>query len=140
MSYNLAAARDALEQVVADWNQGGAQWDAFAVARTYTDDGLLFGGRAGHAVGRAAIEAYFASYNGLIHAGNMTTHGIELRLLAPDCVLAQGMVDFAFTLAGDAHTNSTLRASLVLRKEPDRWRIAAHHFSPTPVSPPLGGN
>jgi ketosteroid isomerase-like protein len=31
-----------------------------------------------------------------------------------------------------------LRATLVLRREVDRWRILDHHFSTIPAAPPLG--
>ena len=135
---NLPDARAALDQVVADWNRAGSTWNATGLAATYAEDGLLFGGRPGHAVGRAAIEGYFASYDGVILAGAMQMKDTEFRLLASDCVLAQGMVDFAFTLAGDEKTCSTLRATLVLRREADRWRIVDHHFSTIPAAPPLG--
>lgn len=128
----------ALAQVVADWNRAGATWDAAAIAAVYTEDGLLFGGRPGHSVGRDAIRGYFASYDGLILAGTMQMTETAVRMPAPDCVLAQGMVQFAFTLAGERQTRSMLRATLVLRREPDRWRILDHHFSTVPAAPPLG--
>ena len=131
-------AQAALNQAVADWNRAGAVWDAAGLAGTYAEDGLLFGGRPGHFVGREAIRGYFASYDGVILAGTMEMSDTELRTLAPDCVLAQGMVHFAFTLSGGERTRSTLRATLVLKREADCWRIADHHFSPTPAVPPLG--
>ena len=134
----LPDARAALDQVVADWNRAGSTWNATGLAATYADDGLLFGGRPGHAVGRASIQGYFASYDGVILAGAMQMHETEFRTLADDCVLAQGMVDFTFTLTGDEQTRSTLRATLVLRREADRWRIVDHHFSTIPAAPPLG--
>lgn len=130
-------AQAALAQAVADWNRAGSAWDAQALAATYVEGGLLFGGRPGHAVGRTAIREYFASYNGVILAGSMQMSGTEFRTLAHDCVLAQGMVDFAFTLAGNEQTRSTLRATLVLQREADRWRIVDHHFSTIPDAPPL---
>jgi uncharacterized protein (TIGR02246 family) len=133
-----AQAQAALDQAVADWNRAGAPWDAAALAAVYADDALLFGGRPGHCVGRAAIQAYFASYDGVILAGAMQMSGTELRTLAPGCVLAQGMVEFAFTLAGHEQTRSTLRATLVLQRTADRWRIVDHHFSTIPAAPPLG--
>ncbi|MFT4193171.1 YybH family protein [Ottowia sp.] len=131
-------AQAALDQAVADWNRAGAAWDAAALADVYAEDGLLFGGRPGQFVGRGAIHGYFASYDGVILAGTMAMSDTELRTVAEGCVLAQGMVHFAFTLAGGERTRSTLRATLVLRREPDRWRIADHHFSTVPAEPPLG--
>lgn len=133
-------AEEALAQVTADWNRAASSWDAAGLAAVYTEDGLLFGGRPGHCVGRPAIQAYFASYDGVILGGAMQMSGTQLRQLSQDCVLAQGMVDFAFTLAGDEQTRSTVRATLVLRRETGRWRIVDHHFSPTPAEPPLGRN
>ena len=85
-------AQAALEQAVADWNRAGAAWDAQALAAVYAEDALLFGGRPGHSVGRAAIQGYFASYDGVILAGSMRMAETELRTLGPGCVLAQGMV------------------------------------------------
>lgn len=131
-------AQAALDQVVADWNRAGEAWDAAALAAVYADDGLLFGGRPGHAVGRGAIQGYFASYDGVILSGRMAMAETVLRTIAGDCVPAQGMVHFAFALAGGERTRSTLRATLVLRREPDRWRIVDHHFSTVPAAPPLG--
>lgn len=134
----VADAQAALDQVVADWNQAGSAWNASGLAATYACDGLLFGGRPGHCVGCEAIRGYFASYDGVILVGCMRMSDTELRTLAPDCVLAQGMVDFAFTLAGNEQTRSTLRATLVLQRDGNRWRIASHHFSTIPAAPPLG--
>ncbi len=131
-------AQAALDQAVAAWNRAGASWDAQALAAIYAEDALLFGGRPGHSVGRAAIQGYFASYDGVIFSGAMQMFGTELRMLAPGCVLAQGIVEFAFTLAGGERTRSTLRATLVLRREAGDWRIADHHFSTVPPAPPLG--
>lgn len=135
---DIPDAHAALAQVVADWNRAGATWDAQALAAVYTEDGLLFGGRPGHAIGRGAIHGYFASYDGVILVGAMEMSETEVRVLGSDCALAQGKVHFAFTLAGGTQTRSTLRATLVLQREPDRWRILDHHFSSTPAAPPLG--
>lgn len=131
-------ARAALEQAVAAWNRAGSAWNAAALAATYTEDGLLLGGRPGHFVGREAIQAYFASYDGVILGASIHMFDTELRLLAPDYVLAQGAVEFAFTLAGNEQTRSILRATLVLARHEGAWLIADHHFSTIPAEPPLG--
>lgn len=128
----------ALAQVVSAWNRAGATWDATALAAVYTDDGLLFGGRPGHAVGREAIRGYFASYDGVILSGSMQLSETELRLMGEGSLLAQGMVHFAFTLAGGEQTRSTMRATLLLQRGVGGWRILDHHFSTIPLVPPLG--
>lgn len=130
----------ALAQVVTDWNHAGATWDAAGLGAVYTEDAMLFGGRSGHSVGRGEIQAYFASYQGVILGGSMELYDTELRTLTGDCVLAQGMLNFAFHLASGQHTRSTLRATLVLRQDADRWRILDHHFSAVPTEPPLGNH
>lgn len=128
----------ALGAVEAAWNAAALAWDAQALAAIYTDDALLFGGRPGHAVGRAAIRDYFASYDGTIVSGRMALVEQQLQALAPELLLAQGYVDFAFVLAGDRHTRSSLRSTLILQRLQGTWRIRQHHFSPVPEAPPLG--
>lgn len=135
---NIEEAQAALDHAVAAWNRGGSSWNAAALAAAYAEDGLLLGGRPGHFVGREAIQGYFASYEGVILAASMRMFDTELRVLAADCMLAQGAVEFAFTLAGNEQTRSTLRATLVLARAADGWLIADHHFSTIPAEPPLG--
>jgi len=135
-----ADAQAALDQVIADWNVASASWDATGIAATYSEDGMLFGGRPGHFVGRASIREYFASYDGVILSGSMRMSGMVVRELGSGCLLFQGMAHFEFTLAGSRQTQSQLRATLVLNREPDRWRIVDHHFSPIPAEPPLGND
>jgi uncharacterized protein (TIGR02246 family) len=138
VSTNVTATQAALEHVVHAWNQAGRTWDCDALAAVYTEDALLFGGRPGHSVGREAIQHYFATYSGIIFTATMQMSGTELRVLGKDAVLVQGMVHFEFTLKDSEKTQSTLRATLVLRRETGCWLIADHHFSPTPATPPLG--
>lgn len=135
---SLPDVRAALDQVVADWNHAGSPWNARALAAVYTEDGMLFGGRPGHWVGRASIQSYFASYDSVILQGSMRMSETELRSIGPNCLLAQGMVDFDFTLAGNESTRSRLRATLVMCRVSGRWHIADHHFSTIPAAPPLG--
>lgn len=131
-------AQAALDAAVVGWNAAAAPWDAEALAALYTADALFFGGRPGHGVGANAIHAYFKSYEGVIRSARMDLAEQQLKPLAPGCVLAQGFADFSFELSDGQTTRSRLRATLVLRREPDRWRILDHHFSTIPEAPPLG--
>ncbi|MES2481251.1 MAG: SgcJ/EcaC family oxidoreductase [Pseudomonadota bacterium] len=131
-------ARQALDEVAARWNVAAASWNAQALAAIYTADALFFGGRPGHSVGADAIAEYFKSYEGVIRSGRMVWVEPRLRCMAPGCVLSQGYVDFFFELADGQSTQSRLRATLVLVQDQGSWRIAQHHFSPTPEVPPLG--
>jgi uncharacterized protein (TIGR02246 family) len=128
----------ALAQVQRDWNAAGKHWHAGLLAEVYTQDALFFGGRPGHFVGRAAVQAYFASYVGVIESGAMVLAEQEFAQLGPGCLLAQGYADFSFTLEGGQNTQSRVRATLVLVRDGAAWRIRQHHFSSAPEAPPLG--
>jgi uncharacterized protein (TIGR02246 family) len=132
------SAEVALAAVQADWNAGADPWNPERLAAIYTADALFFGGRPGHAVGAAAILAYFASYREVIVAGSMRLVEQHMLELAPDCVLAQGYAEFAFRLHPEQRTASRLRTTLVLLKQGEGWKIRQHHFSAAPATPPLG--
>lgn len=120
------------------WSKAAAGWDAQALADLYSTDALLFGGRADHAIGHAAIRTYFESYDGVIASASLDLLDHEVLPAGPETVLAQGFCEFAFTLAGDRHTRSRLRFSWLLDHAGGEPRIRAHHFSPVPEAPPLG--
>jgi uncharacterized protein (TIGR02246 family) len=130
--------RNALASVEAAWNEAGRSWNPDALAKLYTTDALLFGGRPGHAVGVSAIRDYFGSYAGVIHSGTMQLVDQQIVHLAPGVFVAQGFVDFSFVLADNPSTKSFLRTTLVVVLQGGQWKIRQHHFSPTPAAPPLG--
>lgn len=134
---NLADSQAVLEQVVTAWNHSASSWDAKGIAATYCKDAMLFGGRAGHFVGRAAIRDYFASYNGIIVSATMQLSEMLDRELGSGYRLFQGMAHFEFRMAHNKKTQSKLRATLVLIREADGWYIIDHHFSTIPIEPPL---
>lgn len=138
MTMSIRDMQAALAQVQGDWNAAAHGWHAGLLAEIYTEDALFFGGRPGHSVGRAAVQAYFASYVGIIRSGAMVLSEQQLLALGPGCHLAQGYADFSFTLQDGRHTRSRVRATLVLVQQGGAWRIRQHHFSPTPETPPLG--
>ena len=130
--------RMALASVEAAWNAAGRPWDARALAAIYTDDALFFGGRPDHAVGHAAIAAYFGSYEAVIDWAQLALVDQHVLSLGPGIHLAQGWAEFSFLLAGQRATKSRLRATLLMVRQEDTWRIRQHHFSPPPEVPPLG--
>jgi ketosteroid isomerase-like protein len=130
--------RRALESVQAAWNHAARHWNPTALAEIYTEDALFFGGRPGHTVGASAIRDYFASYEGVIESATMELVEQHLVELAPRCFLAQGFVDFVFSLTGQRITRSTLRSTLIIVLQ-DPPKIRQHHFSASPAAPPLGG-
>ncbi|MCC6197849.1 MAG: nuclear transport factor 2 family protein [Burkholderiales bacterium] len=131
--------RAALAAVCAAWNLGALHWNADALADVYAVDALLFGGRPGHAVGRAAIREYFYSYKDVIRSATLSLVDQHLVALAASAFLCQGYADFLFELADGRSVRSVLRATLVVTREVGRWSIRQHHFSPSPEAPPLGG-
>ena len=52
-------------------------------------------------------------------------------------MLAQGYAAFDFTLAGGGTSQARLRSTLVLVRPGAAWRILQHHFSATPLAPPV---
>lgn len=127
-----------LADLNAAWSAAASPWDPAALAKLYSEDALFYGGRVGHAVGHAAIEAYFASYDGIIVAARLDLVEQHLRQLAPDCWMAQGYGRFTFELSSGKITQSQLRTTWVVAEIDGAWRIRQHHFSPTPAAPPLG--
>ncbi|MGV7121295.1 YybH family protein [Sphingopyxis sp. 550A] len=134
---SLAEDRDLLAHLAVQWSEAAADWNPAELAALYAEDALLFGGREGHAVGRAAIAEYFESYRGVIVSATLKL--VEQELLAVDtsCFFAQGSAEFSFMLAGGHQTRSQLRTSLLVLRGAG-GRIRAHHFSPVPETPPLG--
>ena len=127
-----------LDTVLLAWNREAANWSAQRLSTLYTQDALFFGGREGHAVGAAAITAYFDSYHGVIFSAKLKLLDQQLLRLSDDAIMAQGFGEFDFVLAGDKSTQSVLRTTLVICREADDWKICAHHFSTIPSVPPLG--
>jgi uncharacterized protein (TIGR02246 family) len=129
--------RTILAQMAAQWSEAAHNWDAAKLARLYTADAVLFGGRPEHSVGGPAIRAYFASYDGVILAGSLALEQQEILSIDAQSFLAQGYGVFSFTLAGGKQTTSRMRTTWLLVRDVD-WRIRTHHFSPLPAAPPLG--
>lgn len=131
-------AEQCLQSLLGKWSQAAATWDATALGACYTDDAALHGGRPGHSLGRQAITAYFASYDGVIRSGSVTALDQEVAAPCEGLLVAQGHVRMLFVLANGSETGSVLRSTLVLREQDGQWRIWRHHFSPIPDAPPLG--
>ncbi|RZL87687.1 MAG: SgcJ/EcaC family oxidoreductase [Variovorax sp.] len=138
MSGRASEGRAVLGDIQRRWTAAASPWNANALAAVYAEDALFFGGRPGHSVGRGAILEYFASYEGVIESGTLELVDQQVVELAPRCLLAQGYGEFAFVLAGARETRSLLRTTLVLRLQQGRWEILQHHFSASPLAPPLG--
>jgi uncharacterized protein (TIGR02246 family) len=127
----------ALRAVERDWNAAAEHWDTASLAALYTQDALFYGGRPGHAVGRAKVREYFDSYVGTLAAARLALVDQELRKLAEGVYLAQGYAAFDFNLAAGGVSRTVLRSTLVLTRRPEGWRIAQHHFSSPPSEPPI---
>lgn len=127
-----------LQQLVTRWNAAAEQWDPTALARCYTADAALFGGRSGHSIGRDAVKNYFDSYVGVIRSCAITLQDQEVSRLGDGLLVAQGHVDLSFILEDDLKSTSLLRSTLILRFEDTEWMVWRHHFSPVPAAPPLG--
>lgn len=120
------------------WNLAAKVWNPKALAELYADNAMFYGGRSGHSVGVAAIQAYFASYDGIIQSAVLDLIEQEVVQISPESFVYQGLGAFSFVLVGGRQTQSVLRTTLVLSQLNGHWKIQLHHFSVTPEVPPLG--
>jgi uncharacterized protein (TIGR02246 family) len=128
---------EALARVENAWSAAALQWNADAFAALYTDDALFFGGRPAHSIGREAIRAYFASYEGVIESAALELEEQHIMTLAADCFVAQGYGVLSSRFPGDIHSRSRLRTTWVIASCGGEWRIRQHHFSGLPEKPPI---
>lgn len=135
----MSADMDRVAAVARAWSAAATPWDAAALAALYVGDAMLFGGRPGHSVGADGIAAYFDSYQGVILSASLDLFEQRIARIGESALLAQGFCTFAFVLAGDRHTRSVLRTTWLLDWSEGRTLIRAHHFSPVPEAPSLGG-
>lgn len=138
MSIDAGRGDEAVAVVERAWNLAARRWDADALAAVYTPDALFFGGRPGHFVGCNSIREYFASYEGVIVSGTVKLVDQSLVEVTPQCFLSQGYAEFSFLLAGNESTRSRVRATFMLVRQGDVWKIRQHHVSASPIEPPLG--
>jgi uncharacterized protein (TIGR02246 family) len=138
MTENANNPQKTLAEMQNAWNLAAKVWNPKALAELYADDALFYGGRSGHSVGGAAIQAYFASYDGIIQSAVLDLIEQEFVQISPESFVSQGLGAFSFVLAGGRQTQSVLRTTLVLSQLNGEWKIQLHHFSVTPEVPPLG--
>ena len=138
MNERASSLKNTLDEMQNAWNLAAKIWNPKKLANLYADDALFYGGRAGHSVGVAAIQTYFASYEGIIQSAALNLIEQELIQISPENFVSQGLGAFSFVLEDGRHTQSVLRTTLVLSKLNGQWKIQLHHFSVTPEAPPLG--
>ncbi|SAK77159.1 YybH family protein [Caballeronia ptereochthonis] len=129
--------RRALATVNAAWSAAAQRWDADAFAALYTEDALFFGGRPAHSIGRDAIRAYFASYEGVIDSASLELEEQHVMTLASDCFVAQGYGVLSSRFPGNRDSRSRLRTTWIIALRDGEWRIRQHHFSGLPEKPPI---
>jgi uncharacterized protein (TIGR02246 family) len=138
MTESASNPKKTLDEMQNAWNRAAKVWNPEALANLYADNALFYGGRSGHSVGVAAIQAYFESYDGIIQSAVLDLIEQEIVQLSPESFVSQGFGAFSFVLAGGRQTQSVLRTTLVLSRLNGKWKIQLHHFSVTPEAPPLG--
>jgi hypothetical protein len=138
MTEHASSLENTLNDMENAWNLAAKVWNPTALASLYADNALFYGGRAGHSVGVSAIQAYFASYDGIIESAVLDLIEQELVQISPESFVAQGLGAFSFVLKNGRQTQSVLRTTLVLSRLNGKWKIQVHHFSVTPEAPPLG--
>ena len=114
MTQSANSLKQTLDVMQNSWNAAAKVWNPKALAALYADDALFYGGRPGHSVGAAEIQAYFASYDGIIQSAVLDLIDQELVQISPESFMAQGLGAFSFVLAGgypgEGHSESTVVA------------------------------
>jgi uncharacterized protein (TIGR02246 family) len=129
--------RAVFEQLIGRWNEAASPLAPTALAALYSKQALFFGGLPQQFVGRAGIEAYFRHYSGSLLAMNLSLQDQILSRSPSGALLMQGFAHFHFDLAGQRKAQLKVRATLVLDREDEDWKICLHHFSPPPERPPV---
>ena len=114
-----------LNQSQANWNKG----DLVAFAADYEDapETTFIGKSITHGGQKAVLERYQKGYPNRDAMGTLTYSEIEVRVLSPTLVLANGKFELKRTTAGGGDASG--RFTLVIRKDPAGWKIIHDHSS-----------
>ncbi len=137
LSAASAAAKSALENVQARWNDAAKNWDVAALTALYTKDALMYGGRPDMSVGLPGVNRYFSSYSEMLTSANLDLKDQVVVELASDMYLAQGFGVFGIRLKSGKDVGTTMRTTLLIVNRDGEWKILDHHFSSSPEAPPI---
>jgi uncharacterized protein (TIGR02246 family) len=118
-----------LNEIQQRWNDAAAIWDSKALARIYTSDAVFFGLLPRHYMGRAQVEEYFRSYEGVLQAVTLSLVDQNIRSLSEGLFIAQGFGNIVNRHLDGKIVHNRVRASFVVKKIECEWLIALHHFS-----------
>lgn len=114
-----------LNQSQAAWNRG----DLVAFASDYEDspETTFIGKSITHGGQQAVLERYRRNYPNREAMGTLAYSEIEVRVLGPGLVLANGKFELKRTPAGGGDASG--RFTLVIRKTAAGWKIIHDHSS-----------
>ena len=117
--------RAMLNQSQAAWNRG----DLVAFASDYEDspETTFIGKSITHGGQQAVLERYRRNYPNREAMGTLAYSEIEVRVLGPNLVLANGRFELKRTAAGGGDASG--RFTLVIRKTAAGWKIIHDHSS-----------
>jgi uncharacterized protein (TIGR02246 family) len=117
--------RTMLNRSQAAWNRG----DLVTFAADYEDspETTFIGKSITHGGQKAVLERYQRNYPNRDAMGTLTYSEIEVRVLGPNLVLANGKFELKRTAAGGGDASG--RFTLVIRKSAAGWKIIHDHSS-----------
>jgi len=117
--------RTMLRNSQAAWNRG----DLVAFASDYEDspETTYIGKEVTHGGNQTILARYQSRYPNREAMGTLTFSEIEVRVLTPDLVLANGKYELKRTPAGGGDASG--RFTLVIRKTAKGWKIIHDHSS-----------
>ena len=120
------AIRHLMDQQAADWNRG----DVDAFMKAYEDaPTTTFVGKTveyGYATIRERYKKIYPTSEGM---GKLTFSNLAIRLLEPTYAIATGNFHLERTAAGGGNADGIF--SLVLKKDPQGWKIILDHSNRT---------
>ena len=122
----VEAVHPAVTSVLANWRDafGRNNWEA--LVSLYADNVLFYGSTPALRRGHAGVRAYFAALPPRTTAKVEFTQVVS-EPIRPDVINVAALATFST----DAPLQSpVLRFTLILEREGQRWKIAAHHVSP----------
>jgi uncharacterized protein (TIGR02246 family) len=117
--------REMMNRSQAAWNRG----DLVAFAADYEDspETTFIGKSITHGGQKAILDRYQRGYPNRDAMGTLTYSEIEVRVLSPELVLANGKFQLKRTAAGGG--DAAGRFTLVIRKTAAVWKIIHDHSS-----------
>ena len=123
-----SAVDEALDSILAQWNEAGSNWDTERLAALFTNDALFWGSKPDLFIGHQ-IQKYYEAFP--VKSCRFNFLEMKSVVLSPNTVVSCGVLLLSQVLVTMQKLEVKLRVSLVLVKLDSGWKIVQHHVAPT---------